>query len=805
MTGTHGGRGVREPHPDNPPSRDPHRVDPVRHACGRVFKHAPRAPSPACQQAAIGVSKDVAGFQRGDTDNSHHAQAPTRCVYVETVVENEAKAKEVLMSKKWVKPAMVGGARRAAPRNFTIKKMLRKCKYVYNVRKAPPEVVKAMREHDGCSEAELNFPLAGKSSRQIRRALRKALAKALAAKEKKVAFAKDLAFDDRPRADNLEEMVATFPGLHKIDWKAKSVKSGINCGVWKAYHARHCDRCTPITIHDECYFKVIHHFLRTGFDPPEDDEDHQEQDAPRAYVNKWMKDEARCNKSFSKWVNECEDLISAISEIWPEFFSPLLPVAREKDKWRWIKKMVDYKIRLCLDLKVSGYNKRLLDWLFRYCGIEVMLESIKKGDWLAALDISRFYLRLPAGKRLRAAQWFQDPSSYAKSTHNNNHKDKRKLRFRQLLAVAFGLKSAPAWASLVSGELCRILRSFGIDVAGVYIDDLLIRALSRAMCEQDMHRAEQIASALGLPFNEKRKGPAQDIPFLGYQINTLECTVAVMDEYRRYALSRLEDALKKKHVSLATLESIAGILTWIAGVFDAGKPRRNLLYRLIAKLKKTGLDKAPIRGDLRSQLHWWLHVLRDNTRLQSKFWDVQPNTPIACSDASGDDGWGACVMGLHIVGPWPEDWKQSTGSRSVSMHFKELVPPTISSLLLGPMLDQHVLCAALDNAGTAFSINSLTCGCAMSLELLRPLSDSLSRGRHALLAGHAHREHNAHSDALSHPLTDDIWSQVRASAAVKKGHRLELHFVVYDVATAECYVATISFKDPAWQRSKTDV
>ena len=101
------------------------------------------------------------------------------------------------------------------------------------------------------------------------------------------------------------------------------------------------------------------------------------------------------SRAYDKLVHECEDLISALTEVWPEFFSPLLPVAREKDKWRWIKKMVDYKIRLCLDLKISGYNKRLLDWLFRYCGIEVMLESIKQRDWLAAFDILRFYLRLP--------------------------------------------------------------------------------------------------------------------------------------------------------------------------------------------------------------------------------------------------------------------------------------------------------------------------------------------------------------------------------------------------------------------------
>lgn len=96
----------------------------------------------------------------------------------------------------------------------------------------------------------------------------------------------------------------------------------------------------------------------------------------------------------------------------------------------------DYKMRLCLDLKRSGYNKRLLDWAFRYyCCIKVITERIQQGDWLTVLDISRFYLLLPAGKRLRQAQWFQDPSTYAQCTHNND-KNRR---------VSYGFVSCWRW------------------------------------------------------------------------------------------------------------------------------------------------------------------------------------------------------------------------------------------------------------------------------------------------------------------------------------------------------------------------
>ena len=723
----------------------------------------------------------------------------------EEVSQPSAPDDELLSStrRRLVHPRMVAGVRKAAPRRFSIKEMLRKNRLVYNVRKATDEIVERLMKQARCSHVDLdNFELKGKTCSQIRRQLRKSLAAALQSHANKVAFAKELGVDDRPRADELEKMVASFPGLDAIDWNAESVESGINCELWKAWHARHCAACTPTVIHDDCYFKVIHHFLRTGFDPPEDPEYQEEQHtAPRAYVNKWRREESRCGIAFAKWLNECEGLMSESSGTRPDFFSPLLPVAREKDKWRWKTLQKDYKMRLCLDLKSSKYNARLLDWLFRYCCIDAIAENIKKGDWMAALDISRFYLRLPAGKRLREAQWFQDPASYANSTHDNEQKSLRKLTFRQLLAVAFGLKSAPAWASLVSGELCRILRSFGIDVAGVYIDDVLIRALSKAACEAQKKLASEIAAALGLPFNDKTVGPSQEIPFLGCDICSLDCTIRVNAEYRKYALSRVNELLRTTSVSLSTLESVAGILTWVAHVYDAGKPRRSLLYRYISHMKERGQSHTVVRGELRSQLQWWFHSLGSEVKMMSKFWSTQPDTPLVCSDASGDDGWGCCTMGMHIVGTWPHEWRQSTGVRNVHMLFKELVPPAVSTMLLAPMLDKQVLCAALDNAGAAFTLNRLSCNkCEMTLELLKPLADSLSHGRVALLAGHAHRHHNAHTDMLSHALPHDVWSQAVSTAAMSKSHRMELHFAVIDVTTAECYLATISIRDPQFKR-----
>ena len=154
-------------------------------------------------------------------------------------------------------------------------------------------------------------------------------------------------------------------------------------------------------------------------------------------------------------------------------------------------------------------------------------------------------------------------------------------------------------------------------------------------------------------------------------------------------------------------------------------------------------------------------------------------------------------MGLHIVGCWPRSWRQSCGTRKVGMLFKEVVPPALTTMLLAPLLQRQVLCAAMDNAGGAFALNRLSAtNCDLTMELMKPLADSLSHGQFALLAGHAHRQHNAHTDMLSHALPDRLWSQVVSQAQIRKRHRMEFHFAVLDVETAECYLATMSITDP---------
>ena len=220
--------------------------------------------------------------------------------------------------------------------------------------------------------------------------------------------------------------------------------------------------------------------------------------------------------------------------------------------------------------------------------------------------------------------------------------------------MAFGLKSAPAYAFVVSAEVKRILESFGVQVAGVYLDNFLIRGASRQECADNLAKAISILQALGIPSNEKTVGPRspeEGIVFLGVHIRTSDCSLTVTAEHRQYAVDRLESLLAKKTVSLKELESVSGVLSCIAQVFIPGRPRRNSLFAAIHRLKERKANTLDIRGELRHQLHRWRSALRDNSiKASSHFWISQPVTPLMCSDVSGEDGLGACACGVHVVG-----------------------------------------------------------------------------------------------------------------------------------------------------------
>jgi len=209
-------------------------------------------------------------------------------------------------------------------------------------------------------------------------------------------------------------------------------------------------------------------------------------------------------------------------------------------------------------------------------------------------------------------------------------------------------------------------------------------------------------------------------------------------------------------------------------------------------MEKRGLQSVTIRGELSTQLHWWKSSLRRREGPSSFYWATEPDTRLFCSDASGEDGWGACALGLHVAGPWLPAWRQSAGQSSPHMLFKEVLPLVVTLLLAASSLRGSVVASTTDNAGMALTLNKMCCGCAESLKLLRPMADSLARYRVGLVADHVYRRFNQHCDDLSHALPFALCQR-----HVKPGRpyrsKSAIPFAILDLTSGECFTAYMLF------------
>ena len=664
-------------------------------------------------------------------------------------------------------------------------------KQVSHVRGVAADVREKMQSFATCCTENLIMDFAGTTAGRIQRQLRKELVADLSAGNDTAAFVcSQLGIDNAPRCDQLELLFAAMPGIKTIVCEGDRAESGLNIREWMLGHATHCDKgCTGTLIKDDCYFRIMHHFMLRGFDPvlKEGCEWKNLKTCSEAYVKAWNKDPKRCAIAWEKWKSQAAGLLSPPVSKKPDLVIPLLPATRAKQVWRYHRNGTPYKVRLCLDLKSSRVNASLADWRFKYRGLDDIASRIKKGDWLASVDISRFYLRLPAGPNLRNAQWVQDPETYAKNAKLN--KKNQHKRWRQLLAVGFGLKTAPAWASAVSAELVRILEAAGVRVVGCFIDDILIAGRSKEECQQALDKAIKIMEKLGIPANEKTvppQDPEDGIVFLGMHIRTADMRFTVSEEHREYAIARLTQALQEGKATKRTLASIAGVLTWISFVFLPGRPRRQHIYDA-AGVGGEG-DKSEeviIERSLQRQLQWWRNALKRKEFTGTRFWETHenPRALLMKSDASGEDGWGMCVRGIHLVGPWPEQLKDA------NMLFKELVPMVITIALLSKKLPETVFAAATDNTGSAFAMNRLTCRDRLSLRLLQQTAQDLEEGGHTSIASHVYRHRNQHADDLSHNLFEAQWKRIinlqgSQSQRVKEGYWI-FPFVAHCMRTGE--------------------
>jgi hypothetical protein len=386
------------------------------------------------------------------------------------------------------------------------------------------------------------------------------------------------------------------------------------------------------------------------------------------------------------------------------------------------------KSRICWDGR--RVNAGLEKWPIRYADLRHVLRSLNEGDWVATVDIRSFYLQLPVHPAARHLLAVRDPFT-------GEH-----LRYKVL---PFGLSTAPAFASLVSGEIARILKARlvrrGISNPRVlaYIDDFTLISSSEAEANVMCQELLTLLAEIGLPpAHEKTAWASQKPKILGAFVNTKDCTVAALPDHVVEAQARVGLLLGKSRWRRRALYQAVGLLNWLSVFVPASLPRLRGLWDEFRRVR-TRSSTRPLKK-ARADLRWWERRLRCFPSVVS--WAPREVVNVQ-SDASGSGGFGV-VWGEKL---FAQRWRPAQLHHSIP--WKELFPVVAFARRFGPVLRGKFLLWGTDSATNSFSINGGSSTAVECHQLLRELADLSDQWGFAFAALWLPREHNELADMLS--------------------------------------------------------
>ena len=280
-----------------------------------------------------------------------------------------------------------------------------------------------------------------------------------------------------------------------------------------------------------------------------------------------------------------------------------------------------------------------------------------------------------------------------------------------------------------------------------YLDDFLFVASTEEQCSELLTSFISCCSELGVPLAaEKTEGPAQNLTYLGLELDALRGQVRVPADKVSAISAQIHQTLARRKITLVALQSLLGSLNFLCRAIIPGRAFTRRLIGLTCGLTRPH-HKVRLTIGARLDLLIWLEFLSHFNGVSvflGSAWQSSPGLQLF-TDAAAGVGFGAYFQGKWVQGHWPDDVLLNPPS----IAFLELYPIVVSLLCWGHILANSKVQFHTDNMAVVHIINKQSSRCQRVMHLVRIFVLECLRFNIYFKAVHVPGSHNVIADALS--------------------------------------------------------
>jgi ribonuclease HI len=375
-------------------------------------------------------------------------------------------------------------------------------------------------------------------------------------------------------------------------------------------------------------------------------------------------------------VNSVQELLDkgVLEEIFqqnsPGYYGRLFLRPKPDGTWR---KIID----------LSGLNDFILNPSFRMETVMSVQSSLRKGMWVASVDLTDAYYHVPIRKSYRK---FLRVALLG-----------RVFSFR---AMPMGLNIAARIFTKIIAQLMKFLRQEGIMIH-YYLDDWLIKADSPQVLSRHVQRVLQVCQFLGLQinYNKSELSPVQVIIYLGVEFNLVEGIARVPWKRIRALQDSIRSILRKGGATAREWASVLGqsasmIHQVVLGALHR-RPIQKFLQLRWRQEEGNWEEWIQANHEVTIAMEWWL--VDDHVRRGVELLPFNPDLSLY-TDASFT-GFGASLGNQQLAGVW------SLQEQRLHSNNKELMAVIRAVLHFKEQLRSRQVLICSDNSATISQIN----------------------------------------------------------------------------------------------------